>query len=178
MCDPSFWKEVYENKDLDINYSNFWETIKQDSESIMKIENIDQQVTIHEFVSWLKQLCKNHHSLYQNIFIKRFIYTDNNCELSVQIYTKNHVYTITAINKCASHEKSYLGCILSNRCPEPGEKHTRGADLPDGPLTYRTWNDILTAILFWEIDRINEKPVYYNNEDIITFEDVIEKLKL
>lgn len=56
-------------------------------------------------------------------------------------------------------DDGYLGCIASSRKPRAGEKHTRGNDLADGPLTEETWRRILADIVSYEMVRVHRpKP--------------------
>lgn len=66
----------------------------------------------------------------------------------VHLYTSNYRYAINAVE--GSH-KSYLGCQVATRMPRPGEQHTRGNDLHDGPLSYDTWLGILKDIIAYEL---------------------------
>ena len=40
----------------------------------------------------------------------------------------------------------YLGCVMTNCEPDPGETHLRGRDLPDGAFTRDTWARIIQAM--------------------------------
>ena len=81
----------------------------------------------------------------------------------VQIYTNEHTYSIVAHlpipNKKradGSPDHGYLGCIMSNRKPRPGEDWTRGIDLADGPYSEKTWHEILGDIIGMELERISK----------------------
>lgn len=47
--------------------------------------------------------------------------------------------------------QSYLGCVYSNRHPDPGETWRRGNDLADGSLSEETWRRIMEDILSVEL---------------------------
>jgi hypothetical protein len=78
-------------------------------------------------------------------------------ELKFSISTEKHEYIIRAIER--ENGKNYLGCIVNNRAPWPGENHTRGNDLADGDLCQQTWINILTDIISLELIEIPEKQV-------------------
>ena len=46
---------------------------------------------------------------------------------------------------------TYLGCIASARTVRPGEDWTRGNDLPDGPFSKETFDDIMRAVVAYEL---------------------------
>jgi hypothetical protein len=67
-------------------------------------------------------------------------------ELIVKIFTKSrHYYYIVA--KDENDNTGYLGCQAGNNYYWAGEDHTRGHDLPDGPLDESTWLSIVKAII-------------------------------
>jgi hypothetical protein len=71
-------------------------------------------------------------------------------KVRVNLYTQNHRYSITAINK-RGRRNSYLGCICYNRASHAGENHIRSCDLHDGTLTQTTWQGIKDDILCREL---------------------------
>ncbi len=77
---------------------------------------------------------------------------DTDERLLTRVYTATHVYTISCT-------QMYLGCTVQTRAPRPGEQHTRGNDLPDGPNTYDTWVRILTGIVAYELIPLHIEPV-------------------
>jgi hypothetical protein len=68
-----------------------------------------------------------------------------------RLYTAIHSYSISMILPSPEKPNGYMGCIASCRAPYPGETHTRGNDLPDGPYSDETWHAILAAIVRYEI---------------------------
>lgn len=64
----------------------------------------------------------------------------------VFLYTQRHKFSIAV-------KPNYIGAVMSNRFPLPGEDWTRGRDLADGPNTEETWNRILLDILAVELVR-------------------------
>lgn len=91
-------------------------------------------------------------------------------ELKFSIFTEKHEYIIRAIER--ENGKNYLGCIVINRAPWPGEKHNRGNDLADGDLTLETWNNIMSDIISCElIDITKFKDKQNNCEDSCTLSD-------
>jgi len=79
----------------------------------------------------------------------------------IHIYTDRNVYSIVAT-------ETYLGCTAASRKPRPGEKYTRGNDLPDGNFLEGTFTRILGAILFYELKDV-VKPIQ-------RFPDEVEKV--
>ena len=75
-----------------------------------------------------------------------------NNRIILNLYTTEHRYCITA----HPGVKTYLGCILDVRKARPGEKHTRGADLPDGSFNEKTWLAIVKKIVGIELVPIVE----------------------
>jgi hypothetical protein len=63
---------------------------------------------------------------------------------SFQFRTDQFVYTVTV-------KDNWLGCTCRTRFNAPGEDHPRFADLPDGPLTEETWQQIVEEIKRMEI---------------------------
>ncbi|HUU60595.1 MAG TPA: hypothetical protein VMZ50_13730, partial [Phycisphaerae bacterium] len=53
---------------------------------------------------------------------------------------------------------SYLGCVMSNRAPWPGETHTRGGDLADGEFNDETLRKIAADILSKELHVLVAPP--------------------
>ena len=90
-----------------------------------------------QLVKWLQRFSR---------FSPKKIEVDTNSEsrFVILIYTDRNVYSIGASD-------TYLGCIAATRKPRPGEKHTRGNDLPDGNFLEETFISILGAILFYEL---------------------------
>lgn len=79
------------------------------------------------------------------------VVTNSESRFRIHIYTDRNVYAISATN-------TYLGCTAATRTPRPGEKHTRGNDLPDGNFLEETFIRILGAILFYELKDV-VKPI-------------------
>ena len=70
--------------------------------------------------------------------------------LHISIYTDTHAYHISA--KLSSGDNDgYLGCTVTNRKWRTGENWHRGNDLPDGPFNKNTFDEIVRAILAFEI---------------------------
>ena len=78
------------------------------------------------------------------------------------IYTDNNKYAIYANDK---GDTGYLGCISQSRKYRPGEDWFRGNDLPDGPLTEKTWRSIITAIVRYELQDVVKKDHRKNHAD-------------
>ena len=71
--------------------------------------------------------------------------------LHVILFTNDHLYHISAGLPRDGKENDYLGCIADTRKPRAGETWTRGSDLPDGPLTKKTWDSIVRKIVGYEL---------------------------
>ncbi len=63
----------------------------------------------------------------------------------IMFYTEKHKYSIRAV------VGRYLGCVMTNRAPYPGEDHTRASDFPDGDFSFSTWLRIVYKILSYEL---------------------------
>lgn len=70
----------------------------------------------------------------------------------VHLATASNQYTISFA------EGHYLGCIAGSRIVRAGETWTRGNDLPDGPFSRETFDNIMRAIVGYELVRL-EEPV-------------------
>ena len=70
-------------------------------------------------------------------------------ELRLSLFTDRHEYKILSHPRTKS--ASYLGCIVYNRAPEPGEEHLRCSDLADGRLSRETWERIKSDIISTEL---------------------------
>ena len=107
---------------------------------------------------WLDGLCSGQGSLDKYIQKKeRKGHPDESGAIKdsalYEFYTEEHKYSIVAIDKEA--EPGYLGCQVSCRKPRPGEDWTRGNDLPDGPFTYQTWQNVLRGIVQFELVKLS-----------------------
>lgn len=89
----------------------------------------------------------------------------------LKLFTLKNVYTISIKE---NEERNYLGCVVSSRAPEPGEKHTRGNDLADGRLTLETFNSILLDIIFFELEYISNNDVHW--ETVKNKKDICERV--
>ena len=58
--------------------------------------------------------------------------------------TRAHTYSI-------HFTAGYLGCVASSRTVLPGEDWTRGSDLPDGSFSRETFDEIIKAIVAYEL---------------------------
>ena len=81
-------------------------------------------------------------------------YKDEKQEIKdVCFYTSEHKYKIFAIDR--KDDDGYLGCMATVRKPRAGEDWSRGNDLPDGPFNIETWNNILKAIVRYELVKLS-----------------------
>lgn len=73
----------------------------------------------------------------------------------INLYTDHYKYFIIAIER--EPGKSYLGCQVTARKPRAGEDWSRGNDLPDGPLTTETLEQIKNAIIAYEMVELSTR---------------------
>lgn len=66
---------------------------------------------------------------------------------------------------------TYLGCTAVSRVVDPGETHSRGNDLPDGPFDRNTWARILTEMLAYEFLDIPKEEALETLPDLWAFVD-------
>lgn len=71
-------------------------------------------------------------------FMQCIKYSDNLYRL--RLFNENREYTIRI-----DLDRDYIGCVMSNRKPYPGETWTRGSDYPDGE--FHNAKEILHDIL-------------------------------
>lgn len=78
--------------------------------------------------------------------------------LVLALFTTQSRYQIVAVEGRGPYGQAagiYLGAQVSARAPRPGETHTRGRDLTDGPLARATWDRILADIVACELVRVH-----------------------
>ena len=85
-------------------------------------------------------------------------------EYKFYIYTETNKFAIYAND---AGEKGYLGCVAQSRKSRPGEDWFRGNDLPDGPLTEKTWNSIMKAITRYELKDVVKQDARQNIADTV-----------
>jgi len=78
--------------------------------------------------------------------------------LRLRLYTDRHSYSIVMYGDTGDRTKTYLGCVMSNRAPWPGETHTRGGDLADGEFNDETLRRIAADILSKELHTLVAPP--------------------
>ena len=89
-------------------------------------------------------------------------------EYKFYIYTETNKFAIYArYTGDTGEDDSYLGCVAQSRKSRPGEDWFRGNDLPDGPLTEKTWNAILKAIIRYELKDVAKSDARKNIADTI-----------
>jgi len=87
-------------------------------------------------------------------------------------YDEYKFYIYTDTNKYAIYAKTdsgngYLGCVAQSRKSRPGEDWFRGRDLPDGPLTKKTWDAIMLAIVRYELQDVIKKDARQSIADTV-----------
>lgn len=94
------------------------------------------------------------------------LHSDGDCfilcdyELEQEQYAVLHLYTETyeyQVSARVDDETSSLGCIARARRTRPGEDWHRMNDLPDGKLNRDTWDNILAAIVGYELRVIGNR---------------------
>ena len=85
-------------------------------------------------------------------------------EYKFYIYTETNKYAIYANTET---ERGYLGCVAQSRKSRPGEDWFRGNDLPDGPLTKKTWDEIMKAIVRYELKDVFRRDERQNIADTV-----------
>ena len=108
----------------------------------MVIEQLMQWFDI-PFLIWTRDVEVSHLESY-----------DGSEAVTVYIYTNTNKYSIRAV----VGDKSYLGCVASARTPRAGEDWTRGNDLPDGKFCQETFDNIMKAIVGYEVVKVH-RPV-------------------
>lgn len=111
---------------------------------------------------WIPSLCRGAFGRFVKRCEVRESGGDGEDRRRYRIYTNNHVYSINAVVK--KGDSTYLGCGVSARKPRPGEKHTRGNDLPDGRFDHDTWLKIVHAVVRYELVPLALKPLYQVDE--------------
>ncbi len=96
-----------------------------------------------QFTAWLKSLVRF------SVRVIIFDFDETAGRFSARMFTPTHEYGLSATS-------TYLGCVVSERTPRPGESWTRGNDLADGPFGEETWLRILTDIVAYELQPIVE----------------------
>ena len=87
--------------------------------------------------------------------------------LKLLLYTDRHSYSIV-MRPEFNGRKSYLGCVMSNRAPWPGETHTRGGDLADGDFNEETLRRIWSDILSKELHPVIVQPEVWETVEEVT----------
>lgn len=75
--------------------------------------------------------------------------------LKIHLQSEKHTYCISA-RPPTDGDAGYLGCVASNRFPDPGEDWLRGSDLADGVFSEATWNEILSDIVSYEMTMLSD----------------------
>ena len=102
-----------------------------------------------DLYKWLKEL-----SRYRNIEDSIYIYDYKKGEIHLQIFTKDHYYTIVAMIPSEKRPKGYLGTYGQVRKPRAGENWTRGSDLPDGNYSKETWDSFKDCLIAYELVKV------------------------
>jgi len=100
---------------------------------------------------WLEEL-----SRYKKVedFVYIADYKKEEKSISVQIFTKEHYYTIVAKLPSDKKPEGYFGTYGSCRKPRAGENWWRGNDLPDGEYKRETWERFLNSFIAYELVKV------------------------
>ena len=125
-----------------------------------KVENVSvEQLKMHDFDKWLEDLIfpREVDDFIEVLYDGGQGEDDGYFEMKKRIlfYTDNNKYTITAIERGIGD--GYLGCGVSARKSRPGEDWERGNDLPDGPFTSETLEQIKNGIIAYELEQLSVK---------------------
>lgn len=107
-------------------------------------------MTIQNFKSWLSKTFP-HGDVVHAVPLTILDKEDKIEPYRVFLYTATNRYSIVAKPR---EDGGYLGCTASSRKSRAGEDWFRGNDLPDGPLTEETWQEILAGIVRYELQTI------------------------
>ena len=102
-----------------------------------------------ELYNWLNEL-----SRYRKVEDYIYIYDYKKGEIHLQIFTKDHYYTIVAMLPTKERPRGYLGTYGQVRKPRAGEDWTRGSDLPDGGYNKETWDSFKDCLIAYELVRV------------------------
>ncbi len=105
-----------------------------------------------QFKEWIESLCRyGHEPLRYVLWDPERIEEGPLVKLWAKVFTDRYVYRIsaTANSLCSG---------ASARKPRAGETWTRGRDLPDGPFSEETWQEIVLAIVRYELVELEGKP--------------------
>jgi len=106
-----------------------------------------------ELFKWLKQISRFSR-------VEDFIYIANykpKESMTIKIFTKDHQYRIYAYlpkKDKNGADNGCLGCIAETRKPRAGEDWNRGNDLVDGGYSEKTWQEIKSDILAYELVKV------------------------
>jgi hypothetical protein len=82
--------------------------------------------------------------------LRRLRFSEGDSRGKVIFCTATHTYAIAFTD-------TYLGCVASSRIERAGENWTRGSDLPDGKFSHETFDEIMRAIVAYEM--VDLEPV-------------------
>ena len=130
----------------------------------------DNKLTMDDFDKWLEDLVfpREVDDFIEVLYDGGQGKEDGYFEMKKKIlfYTDNNKYTIIAIERGIGD--GYLGCDVSTRKCRAGEDWQRGNDLPDGPFTYETLEQIKNGIISYELDQLSvRKPQDPIEEEMI-----------
>ena len=67
------------------------------------------------------------------------------------------VFATTKNNYFVSFKDTYLGLTVSSRVARPGETWLRGSDLPDGKFSKETFDQMMDAVLTYELREVSDE---------------------
>jgi hypothetical protein len=145
-------------------------------EDIITLRKNAMPATIADFEDWLEEflgpLAGDHNTAetsgyLQPVALNTPLRENERDKATYRLHTAFSTFTLTAIEfaepatettadgitgyLAAKESTSYLGATAFSRLIRPGEDHVRGNDLPDGPLSFETWQRIKDAIILYEL---------------------------
>lgn len=108
---------------------------------------MNRQEALDQFVSWLREVATDFS------FVEVEEDGPDDTYFAAGFFTDTNHYRIDC-----HYRKDFLGCTAEGRKPRAGEKHARGNNLPHGPVSQKTWNSIVNAILKYETQDLQARP--------------------
>lgn len=79
----------------------------------------------------------------------RWEHSDGGSQRAVFATTKNNYFVV--------FKDTYLGLTVSSRVARPGETWLRGNDLPDGKFSKETFDQMMDAVLTYELREVSDE---------------------
>jgi len=108
-----------------------------------------------QVAKWMAKLCRWRGDNPDNVTDSAIWWMKRENRWLFAVYTPLHKYSITFVmpgDDGPGDGHGYIGAIVTNRLPRPGEEHHRGSDMADGPYCAATWTKVLSDILGYEVE--------------------------